>query len=50
VIESLVSVVHVPPRLIPVLAGLEIAGALGLLAGIAVAPLGIAAAVGVIGY
>ncbi len=39
-----------PPERIPVLAALEIAGALGLLVGLAWAPLGIAAAIGVVLY
>lgn len=42
--------VGVPPERIPVLAALEIAGAAGLLVGLAWAPLGIAAAVGVVLY
>ncbi|GIH26326.1 hypothetical protein Aph01nite_46360 [Acrocarpospora phusangensis] len=42
--------VGVAQRLIPVLAALEIAGALGLLAGLFWAPIGIAAAAGVVAY
>lgn len=44
------TLVGVPPRAIPLLAVCELAGAVGLLAGIVVTPLGIAAAVGVIAY
>ncbi|SEG87055.1 DoxX-like family protein [Nonomuraea solani] len=40
----------VPPGWFPLLAGLKIAGALGLLAGIFYRPLGIAAAAGVVLY
>ncbi|MCF6525791.1 DoxX family protein [Streptomyces sp. JJ36] len=40
----------VPQRLFPVLAALEFAGALGLLAGILYRPLGIAAGIGVVLY
>ncbi len=43
-------VVGVPLRLFPVLAGLEIAGAAGAVAGLWLAPLGIAAGVGVVLY
>jgi hypothetical protein len=43
-------VVGVPLRLFPALAGLEIAGAAGVVAGLWLAPLGIAAAVGVVLY
>ncbi|CAA9425397.1 MAG: hypothetical protein AVDCRST_MAG35-2276 [uncultured Quadrisphaera sp.] len=42
--------VGVPDHRVPVLAALEIAGALGLLAGLVVWPLGVAAAVGVVAY
>jgi hypothetical protein len=42
--------VGVPQRLIPVLAALEIAAALGLLAGLFWTPIGIAAAAGVVAY
>ena len=43
-------VVGVPLRVFPVLAGLEIAGAIGVVAGLWLAPLGIAAAAGVVLY
>ncbi len=43
-------VVGVPLRLFPALAGLEIAGAAGVVAGLWLAPLGVAAAVGVVLY
>lgn len=42
--------VGVAQRLMPVLAALEIAGALGLLAGLLWPPIGIAASVGVVAY
>lgn len=42
--------VGVPPRLVPLLAAAEIAGAIGLVAGIAWIPLGIAASIGSIVY
>lgn len=42
--------VGVPDRRVPALAALEIAGAVGLLVGLGVWPLGVAAAVGVIAY
>ncbi|AKU18132.1 DoxX family protein [Luteipulveratus mongoliensis] len=42
--------VEVPVRLRPVLAALEIAGAIGLVAGLWLAPLGIAAAIGLVLY
>ena len=42
--------VRVPDHRVPALAVLEIAGALGLLVGLAVWPLGVAAAIGVIAY
>ena len=42
--------VGVPVRYFPVLAGLEIAGAVGIVLGLWVAPLGIAAAIGLVGY
>lgn len=42
--------VGVPDRRVPLLAALEIAGAVGLLVGLALWPLGVAAAVGVIAY
>ena len=43
-------VVGVPLRLFPVLAAIQLAGAVGVVAGLWVAPLGVAAAVGVILY
>jgi thiamine transporter ThiT len=43
-------VVHVPMSWFPFLAGCEVAGAIGLLVGIAWAPIGIAASIGVILY
>jgi hypothetical protein len=52
--EQVISAVHgtvgVPLRHLPVLAGLELAGAAGLIVGLWVAPLGIAAAVGLTAY
>ena len=42
--------VGVPARYFPVLAALEIAGALGIVAGLWVEPLGVAAAIGLVGY
>ena len=52
--EQVVAAIHgtvgVPLRLLPVLAGLEIAGAVGILIGLAVEPLGIAAATGLVLY
>jgi hypothetical protein len=42
--------VGVPARYIPVLAALEIAGAVGIVAGLWIAPLGIAAAIGLVAY
>jgi len=42
--------VGVPLRFFPVLATLELAGAAGILAGLWLAPLGIAAAMGLVGY
>ena len=52
--EPVVAAVHgtvgVPLRFLPVLAGLEIAGAVGILLGLAVVPLGIAAATGLVLY
>jgi uncharacterized membrane protein YphA (DoxX/SURF4 family) len=42
--------VGVPARYFPVLAALEIAGAAGIVLGLWVAPLGIAAAVGLVAY
>jgi hypothetical protein len=49
-VEVLGGVVGVPLRLFPILAVLEIAGAVGLLAGIGLEPLGVAAAVGLVAY
>ncbi len=49
VIESMATV-KVPPRLVPLLAGTEAAGAVGALIGLAVRPLGIAATVGLVAY
>ncbi len=46
VIENINGVVGFPLRYIPVLAALEFAGAVGLLVGLAVAPLGAAAGIG----
>lgn len=52
--EQVVSMIHdrvgVPMRYLPVLAALEIAGAVGVLIGLAFAPLGIAASGGLIAY
>lgn len=52
--EQVVDVIHgtvgVPLRYLPVLAALEIAGALGIVAGLWVEPLGIAAAAGLTAY
>src|SRR4051812_4526539 len=42
--------VGVPERFLPVLAALEIAGALGIVAGLWIEPLGIAAAIGLVAY
>ena len=42
--------VGVPARYFPVLAGLELAGAAGILIGLVVGPLGIAAAAGLVAY
>lgn len=42
--------VGVPRRYLPVLAGLEIAGAAGIVLGLWLTPLGIAAAIGLVGY
>jgi uncharacterized membrane protein YphA (DoxX/SURF4 family) len=42
--------VGVPARYFPVLAALEIAGALGIVAGLWLEPLGIAAAIGLVAY
>jgi uncharacterized membrane protein YphA (DoxX/SURF4 family) len=52
--EQVISTIHgtvgVPMRFLPALAALEIAGALGILLGLAVEPLGIAAATGLVLY
>jgi len=50
VLSSIVGTVGFPERRVPVLAALEIAGALGIIAGLWFAPLGIAAAIGLILY
>lgn len=42
--------VGVPARYFPALAALEIAGAVGIVLGLWLAPLGIAAAIGLVGY
>lgn len=49
VVDSM-NAVGVPSRMYPVLAACEIAGAIGLIAGIWFVPLGVAAAVGVVLY
>jgi hypothetical protein len=49
-VEVIGGVVGVPLRLFPVLALLEVAGAVGLLAGIALKPLGVAAGTGLVAY
>ena len=52
--EQVVAVIHgtvgVPLRYLPVLAALEIAGAIGIIAGLWIEPLGIAAAAGLVAY
>ena len=52
--EQVLAVIHgtvgVPERHLPTLAGLEIAGALGILVGLWLEPLGIAAAAGLVAY
>ncbi|KRF20087.1 hypothetical protein ASG90_19205 [Nocardioides sp. Soil797] len=50
VIESIHGTVGVPLRYLPVLAALEIAGAIGIVAGLWLEPLGIAAAAGLVAY
>lgn len=50
IIEGIVTKLGVPQRMLPVLAGFELAGAAGLLIGLAYGPLGVAAAVGVVLY
>jgi hypothetical protein len=49
-VEVIGDVVGVPVRFFPVLALLEVAGGLGLLAGIGLKPLGIAAAASLVAY
>jgi hypothetical protein len=52
--EQVVSTIHgtvgVPVRLLPGLAALEVAGAVGILVGLWLEPLGVAAAIGLVGY
>ena len=50
VLSSIHGTVGVPERQLPVLAGLEIAGAIGILIGLWLEPLGIAAAIGLVAY
>jgi hypothetical protein len=50
VLASIVGTVGVPERQLRTLAGLEIAGAVGILIGLWLAPLGIAAAIGLVAY
>ncbi|GCE15956.1 DoxX family protein [Tengunoibacter tsumagoiensis] len=50
IVKSLHEVTKIPLSWLPVLAALEIAGALGLIIGIFWAPLGIAAAIGLVLY
>ena len=50
VLASISGTVGVPERHLPVLAGLEIAGAAGILIGLWLEPLGIAAAIGLTAY
>jgi uncharacterized membrane protein YphA (DoxX/SURF4 family) len=50
VLASISGTVGVPERQLPVLAGLEIAGAAGILIGLWLEPLGIAAAIGLVAY
>lgn len=50
VLSVIVGTVGLPERLLPVLAALEIAGALGIVAGLWIAPLGLAAATGLVLY
>ena len=49
-IEVIGGVVGVPARMFPVLALLEVAGGVGLLAGIGLRPLGVAAGIGLVVY
>ena len=50
VLTSISGTVGVPERHLPVLAGLEIAGAAGIFIGLWLEPLGIAAAIGLVAY
>lgn len=50
VVATIHDTVGVPMRFLPVLAGLEIAGAIGIVAGLWLEPLGIAAAAGLTAY
>ncbi|ABL81692.1 MULTISPECIES: DoxX family protein [unclassified Nocardioides] len=50
VVTSIHKTVGVPMRYIPVLAALEVAGAIGIVAGLWLEPLGIAAAAGLTAY
>ena len=50
VLASIHGTVGVPLQQLPVLAGLEIAGAVGILLGLWLEPLGIAAAIGLVAY
>ncbi|WP_449373117.1 DoxX family protein [Arthrobacter psychrolactophilus] len=50
VLTSIVGTARFPEKFVPVLATLEIAGALGIVAGLWVEPLGIAAAAGLVIY
>ena len=50
VLTSIHGTVGVPLRFIPGLAALELAGAAGIIAGLWVAPLGVAAAAGLVAY
>jgi uncharacterized membrane protein YphA (DoxX/SURF4 family) len=50
VLASISGTVGVPERHLPVLAGLEVAGAVGILIGLWLEPLGVAAAIGLVAY
>jgi hypothetical protein len=50
VLATIHGTVGVPMRFLPVLAALEIAGAIGIVAGLRIEPLGIAAAAGLTAY
>jgi uncharacterized membrane protein YphA (DoxX/SURF4 family) len=50
VVDTIHGTVGVPMRFLPVLAALEIAGAIGIVAGLMLEPLGIAAAAGLTAY